>query len=95
MKTILYGRVTQAHLDMASLIAGIEPTSYLTNGKTTPPASNLETEVMPEDPMVGDAAQHQNHARLAIYGEALICIGRNDHLVEWAEKYGMPIYYEP
>ena len=93
LKTIIYGRVTPEHLADAELFAGITPTSYITNGKHTPPASNLETEVIPQCPMVpGDPGVKQNHWRLVAYADALILACDNDHLLGVARRMDLLIH---
>ena len=93
MKTVLYGNVTQEHIDSASLFSGIEPTSYVTNGKHTPPASQLETEVIPQCPMVpGEPGERQNHWRLASFAEAAIFVDPPEHLVSVLQRLDALIY---
>lgn len=93
MKTILYGPVTEAHLADASLFSGIDPTAFVTNGTRKPPATALPVETIPVCPLVGDTAgELQNHWRLVLAADALICVGENPHLIECAERYGLPIY---
>ena len=93
MKTILYGPVTDAHLADASLFSGIEPTEYIAGGVPIPPCSQRATTVIPVDPMVhGEAGERQQHWRMAINADALICIGGNEHLVHAAERFNLPIY---
>lgn len=93
MKTVIYGRVTPEHLADAELFSGITPTSYITNGKHTPPVSNLETEVIPQCPMVpGEPGEKQNHWRLIAFADALILVGRNDHLLSIAQRMDLLIY---
>lgn len=93
MKTIIYGRVTPEHLADAELFAGITPTSYITNGNSTPPASKLATEVIPPCPMVpGEPGEKQNHWRLIAFADALILVGRNDHLLSIAQRMDLLIY---
>lgn len=93
MRTIIYGRVTEEHLADAELFAGITPTAYITNGKHTPPASELPTEVIRQCPMVpGEPGEKQNHWRMAQAAEALILVGKNEHLVRVAEMNDLHIY---
>ena len=91
MKTVLYGKVTAQHLLDAALFSGIEPSSFITNGTTKPP-NGLPCAVIPPDPMTGDAAPRQNHWRMVIQGEALVCVGGNEHLVRAAESHGLLVY---
>ena len=93
MKTILHGPVTEQHLADASLFAGIEPTEYITGTKNCPPCSQRPTTVIPVEPLVhGEAGDRQQHWRMAINADALICVGENEHLVHAAERFGLPIY---
>lgn len=92
MKTVLYGGVTLQHLADAALFSGIEPTAYITNGETPLPHGLLPVQVIPPDPMTGEAAPRQNHWRMVIQGDALICIGGNEHLVYAAETHGLLVY---
>lgn len=93
MRTIIYGQVTEEHLADAELFAGITPTSYITNGKHTPPAGNLETEVIPPCPMVpGEAGEKQNHWRLALSADALVLAEDDEHMRSVAERCELLIY---
>jgi hypothetical protein len=93
VKTILYGPVTKAHLADAALFAGIEPTEFVTGGTPTPPFSQRPTTVIPVDPMVhGEAGERQQHWRMAINADALVCVGQNDHLVHAANSFKLPVY---
>lgn len=93
MKTVLFGKVTEQHLADALLFAGIEPSEYITNGKTVPPASQRATTVIPPCPMVpGEPGELQNNWRLVLHADALICVGDNPHLVECAARYDLLIY---
>ena len=55
MRVIISGAVTDDDIDTAGLLAGIVPTSFVTNGRSTPPFSVLETVVLPVDKMLGIA----------------------------------------
>ena len=93
MRTIIYGKVTPDHLADAELFAGITPTSFVTNGKHTPPASNLKTETIPQCPMVpGEAGEKQNHWRLVMAADALVLVGENEHLLSVAQGYDLLIH---
>ena len=82
MKTILYGPVTKEHLADASLFAGIEPTEYVTD------------KTIPVDPMVGgEAGVRQQHWRMVLNADALICVGENPHLVQAAEKFHLLVHH--
>lgn len=93
MRTIIYGKVTPDHLADAELFAGITPTSFVTNGKHTPPVSNLTTEAIPQCPMVpGEAGEKQNHWRLVMAADALVLVGENEHLLAVAQGYDLLIH---
>lgn len=95
MKTVLSGRVTAADIADAELIADITPTSFLVHDRQpAPPAElGLTTEVFPICKMRDeDGAILARHYTLANAGEALICVGRNDHLVSLARRYGLKVY---
>ena len=93
MKTIIFGQVTAEHLADAELFSGITPSSFITNGDSTPPFSNLTTEVIPPCPKIpGEPGERQNHWRMALSADALILVGRNDHLLEVANRCDLLIY---
>lgn len=92
MIVVIDGPVTENDLEMAELISGITPTSFLTNGLSAPPVSNLQTEVIPLEPKNPDGALAQSHWRLGIYGQAVILGRPNPHLRRVAESCGLPIY---
>jgi hypothetical protein len=92
MRTIVSGKVTLQDIADADLIAGIVPTSFITNGKSTPPASQLPTEVMPICPMLPDAGERQRDWTMCLHADALIVSGGNDHLVNCARKSKLLIY---
>lgn len=96
MKTILYGPVTQKHLDDADLIAGITPTSYITNGTTVPPVSNRPVEVRPMCQMQPEETRRiANYYGLVLYADALICVGSCPDLVAIAKRYALTVYEVP
>ena len=94
MRVILSGPVTADHLADAELLAGITPTSYVTNGLTDPPrGSRLPAEIYPICPM--QPAETRVKARnftLVQNADALICVGENDHLVSLARNYDLLVY---
>ena len=93
MRTIIYGRVTPEHLADAALFSGISPTSFVTNGKHTPPASQLPTDVIPQCSMVpGEPGEKQNHWRLSMNADALILACDNEHLLYTAQACDLLIY---
>ena len=94
MRVILHGPVTADHLADAELMAGITPTSFVTNGLSHPPrGSRLSVEVMPICMMqpVETRVQARNYS-LAQNADALICVGDNDHLVSRARDYDLLVY---
>lgn len=93
MRVIIWGKVTQRHLDDADLLVGITPTSYVTNGTTVPPASNLPVTVYPIcDKQPETTRERANQYTLVHNADALICVGKNDALVALALIYGLPVY---
>jgi len=98
MKTIIYGPVTQKHLDDADLIAGITPTSFVTNGNAgrLPPAFNVPVEVRPVCQMQpGESRLTANYYGLVLYADALICVGSCPDLVAIAKRYALTVYEVP
>lgn len=93
MRTIIFGNVTADHLADAELFSGITPTAFITNGSSKPPAANLPTEVIPPCPKIpGEPGEKQNHWRMVLSAEALILVGRNDHLIEVANRCDLLVY---
>lgn len=92
MKTVIFGAVTPRHLADAALFAGIEPSGFITNGAPRSPGGSLPVEVIPIDPMVGDAAVKQNNWRLVLRADALVCVGDNPHLVQAATRLGLLVH---
>lgn len=96
MRTIISGPVTADDLADAELMAGITPTSFVTNGLSTPPAdTGLPTNVMPICPMLPDCGEEQRNATMTLYADALIVRGRNPHLVGWANRNALIVYEVP
>ena len=92
MRVIISGPVTAAHLQDAEFMAGITPTSYVTNGKSTPPKSPLPTSVMPICPMLPEAGERQRNYSLVHNADALVCAGGNQHLVDLAKRYELLVW---
>lgn len=94
MKVVLSGPVKQRHLDDAELMAGIVPTSFVTNGMWPVPPTKLPVEVNPPcDKQPEETRELARNYSLCNYGtEAVICVGRNDHLINLARTYGLIIY---
>ena len=94
MRVILHGPVTAEHLADAELMAGITPTSFVTNGLSEPPrGSRLPVEVM--EPCMKQPVETRVQARnysLVQNADALICVGENDHLVSLARNYDLLVY---
>lgn len=96
MKTVISGPVTADVIDRASLLMGIVPTSFVTNGRSTPPIGlDLEVEVYPVCKMLGlDLGVIARDWTLANNADAAIIVGGNDHLADCLRKYGLPVYEE-
>lgn len=93
MRVIISGPVTQDHLDDADLLADIAPTSFVTNGLSTPPACSLYTEVLPICPMQPkETSRIARDYTLVQNADALVCVGDNPHLVDLALNYGLVVY---
>ena len=93
MRTIISGRVTAEHIADAELLAGIVPTSFVTNGESSPPADNLPCDVFPicEKQPEHTREQARNYT-LVQNADALICVGGNDHLVGLAREYDLVVF---
>ena len=94
MRVILHGPVTAEHLADAELMAGITPTSFVTNGLSHPPrGSRLPVEVMPICMMqpVETRVQAGNYS-LVQNADALICADNNPGLVLLARDYDLLVY---
>lgn len=93
MRTIIHGAVTANHLADADLMAGITPTSYVTNGLSNPPDKSLPTEVYPICLMQPEESRERaRNYTLVQNADALICVGENDHLVSLARNYDLAVY---
>lgn len=94
MRVIIHGPVTADHLADAELMAGITPTSFVTNGLSHPPrGSNLHVEVMA--PCMKQPAETRIRAReysMAQAADALICADYNPDLVSLARDYDLLVY---
>ena len=94
MRVIISGPVTADHLADAELMAGITPTSFVTNGLSHPPrGSRLPVEVM--EPCMKQPAETRVRAReysMVQNADALICVGENVHLVSLARNYDLLVY---
>ena len=94
MRVILSGPVTADHLADAELMAGIVPTSFVTNGLSHPPRGNrLSVEIM--EPCMKQPAETRVRAReysMVQNADALICVGENVHLVSLARNYDLLVY---
>ncbi len=95
MRTIISGRVTASDIEDAVLMAGITATSFVVNGEgPQPPAEcGLPVDVHPICKMRdAEGAVLARDYTLCQNADALIVKGRNDHLVELARKYDLPVY---
>ena len=94
MRVILSGPVTAEHLADAELMAGITPTSFVTNGLSEPPrGSRLPVEVMPICMM--QPVETRIRAReysMVQSADALICADHNPGLVLLARRYDLLVY---
>lgn len=94
MRTIIAGRVTADTLTAAEMFEGIEPTSYVTNGLSTPPASDLPTQAHPICRALGVLGKDARDYTLAQNADALVLRGEDEHLVRVARQYGLKVYQE-
>lgn len=94
MRTIIAGRVTEDTLTSASLFGGIDPTSFVTNGLSTPPASQRQTTVYPIDKALGVLGKDARDYTLAQHADALVLVGQDEHLLRVAAQYGLAVYQE-
>lgn len=93
MRVIISGPVTPEHLEDAELLADIVPTSFITNGRSTPPACGLPTEVHPICQLQPrETSTIARDYTLVQNGDALICVGYNPHLVDLARTYDLAVY---
>lgn len=93
MRVIISGPVTQDHLDDADLMAGITPTSYVTNGLSTPPASKLQVDEHPLCMMQPEYSRERARDYTLVHNaDALVCVGDNQHLVDLARSYDLLVY---
>lgn len=94
MRVILHGPVTADHMADAELMAGITPTSFVTNGLSHPPrGSRLPVEVM--EPCMKQPAETRIRAReysMVQNADALICADYNPGLVSLARNYDLLVY---
>ena len=94
MRVIIHGPVTADHLADAELMAGITPTSFVTNGLSHPPrGSSLPVEVMA--PCMKQPAETRIRAReysMVQAADALICADYNPGLVSLARDYDLLVY---
>ena len=94
MRVIIHGPVTVEHLADAELMAGITPTSFVTNGLSHPPrGSSLPVEVM--EPCMKQPAETRIRAReyrMVQSADALICAAHNPGLVSLARDYDLLVY---
>ena len=94
MRVILHGPVTADHLADAELMAGIVPTSFVTNGLSHPPrGSRLPVDVYPICPMQPvETRERARQYTLCQNADALICADHNPGLVSLARNYNLLVY---
>ena len=93
MRVIISGPVTADHLADAELMAGITPTSYVTNGLSSPPTRDLPVDVYPICPMQPvETRERARNYTLVFHSDALECAEENDHLVSLAHHYDLIVY---
>jgi hypothetical protein len=92
MRTILSGRVTPELIAMADLF-GITPTSFVTNGRSAAPAGlDLPVAVFPVDPKLGILGPEARDYTLCQNADALIAADGDQHLIDVALQYLLPVY---
>lgn len=94
MRVILHGPVTADHLADAELMAGITPTSFVTNGLSHPPrGSRLPVDVYPICSMQPvETRERAREYTLVQNADALICADHNPGLVLLARRYDLLVY---
>lgn len=96
MRTIISGPVNDDVLASASLLFGIEPTSYVTNGlwpaPVLPPGGYVD--IHPLDAKLGRLAEEARDFTLCQHADAAIIVGGNDHLARVARQYGLLVHEE-
>lgn len=94
MRVILSGPVTAEHLADAELMAGITPTSFVTNGLSHPPrGSHLPVDVFPvcmKQPE--ETRERARHYTMVHNADALVCVGENAHMVSLARNYDLLVH---
>lgn len=96
MRVILSGPVRPHHLDAADLIYGILPESFVTNGDPLPfveTTAGKPIDCHPLDPKLpGPTGVERIDYVMVLYAEALVLVGRNDHLLWVARKSNLLIF---
>lgn len=93
MRVIISGPVTAEHLADAELLAGIVPTSFVTNGLSHPPAGQLSVNVIPICRLQPeDSRERARNYTLVQAADALVCVGENEHLVSLVRNYALLVY---
>lgn len=93
MKVLIAGPVTASDLADAELMAGIEPTEFLSCGEWVPPASAAPLTIEKPCPKIpGDAGVRQRLHSLLVRADALVCTDGFDHLTRVADGLGIPVY---
>lgn len=93
MRTIISGPVTADHLADAELMAGITPTSFVTNGRQVPDADlGLPVACYPICQRLGMLGEAARDYTLCQNADALVVAGGNEHLVAVAHQYHLPVF---
>lgn len=93
MRTIISGPVKPEHLEIADLMAGIRPTSLVTNGRPAPDAKlGIPVTCFPVCERLGMLGETARDYTLCQNADALIVVGENPHLVGIARQYGLPVW---
>lgn len=90
MRVLIHGPVTSEMLDDASMLCGIEATSFV----SLAPTKLAPCEVMPPEPKIGSRrqAEVQRHYTLCQSADAVVMARPDDHLLLVATQYGLPVF---
>ena len=94
MRTVISGKITQAILDDADLLAGITPSSFVHNGYSQHKIkTDLPVEVDPPCPMLpGETGDKQRNWTMCLRADAVIVADGDEHLVRAAQRLKLPVY---
>ena len=92
MRVIISGPVTEDDLADAEMLADIRPSSFVTNGTSTPPLSMLPVDVFPVCTMRGHGAEDARDYTLCHNADALVSRDGSRHLLMLAERYGLLVF---